>query len=85
MVHFLIFPNSDLRRASINPNYLTPDVYMCDLILERKGPRKTDVMTGRLFFQSSTNLKDFQRALTGYKVKVDLSVSPNSPDFVLAN
>ncbi|KAJ8059582.1 hypothetical protein OCU04_011237 [Sclerotinia nivalis] len=69
------FRELDLRRASIRPNYLTPGVYMCDLILERGQSRGSDVTTGRLFFQGSTNLKEFQRALTGYKVLVDFERS----------
>ncbi|KAF7855406.1 hypothetical protein EAF04_010149 [Stromatinia cepivora] len=65
------FRELDLRRASIRPNYFTPDVYMCDLFLERRQSRGTNVTTGHLFFPGSTNLKEFQRALTGYKVLVD--------------
>ncbi|RAL65480.1 hypothetical protein DID88_001046 [Monilinia fructigena] len=65
------FREVNLLRASIHPNYLTPDVFMCDIILEKKQLRRTDVTTGCLFFQSSTNLKEFMRAFTGYKVLVD--------------
>ncbi|KAF5868485.1 uncharacterized protein Bfra_012396 [Botrytis fragariae] len=65
------FRELDLRRASIHPNYLTPGIYMCDLILERKLHGRPDITNGRLFFQSSTSLKEFQRALTGFKVLVD--------------
>ncbi|ATZ49496.1 hypothetical protein BCIN_04g06360 [Botrytis cinerea B05.10] len=65
------FRELDLRRASIYPNYLTPGIYMCDLTLERKLRGRSIITSGCLFFQSSTNLKEFQRALTGYKVLVD--------------
>ncbi|QSZ32061.1 hypothetical protein DSL72_001630 [Monilinia vaccinii-corymbosi] len=65
------FRNVNLLRASIYPSYPTPDIYKCDIILERKLPNRTDVITGCLFFQSSTNLKEFQKALTGYNVLVD--------------
>lgn len=47
---------------------------MCDLTLERKLRGRSIITSGCLFFQSSTNLKEFQRALTGYKVLVDLFV-----------
>ncbi|ESZ90970.1 hypothetical protein SBOR_8633 [Sclerotinia borealis F-4128] len=59
------FRELDLRRASIHLSYLTPDVYMCALILERNRLGRIDVTTGCLFFQSSTDMKGFQRALTG--------------------
>ncbi|TGO83762.1 hypothetical protein BPOR_0596g00040 [Botrytis porri] len=65
------FRELDLRRASIHPNYLTPGIYMCHLTLERKLRGRTDIPSGRLFFESSIRLKEFQRALTGYKVLVD--------------
>ncbi|KAF7946175.1 hypothetical protein EAE96_009178 [Botrytis aclada] len=65
------FRELDLRRASIRPDYFTPGIYMCELTLERKLHGRPDITRGRLFFQSSTNLKEFQRALTGYKVLVD--------------
>ncbi|KAF7896512.1 hypothetical protein EAF00_006526 [Botryotinia globosa] len=65
------FRELDLRRASIHPNYLTPGIYMCDLTLERKLRGRPEIANGRLFFQSSTSLKEFQKALTGYRVLVD--------------
>ncbi|KAI9642689.1 hypothetical protein NHQ30_008420 [Ciborinia camelliae] len=65
------FREVDLRRASIRPNYLTPDVHLCDLIMDKKRPGSSETGTGCLSFQTSTSLKGFLRALTGYKVLVD--------------
>ncbi|TEY36168.1 hypothetical protein BOTCAL_0563g00040 [Botryotinia calthae] len=68
---FLAFRGLDLRKASIHPNYHPVGSYMCDLTLERKLRGRPDITSGRLSFQSSKDLKEFQRVLTGYKVLVD--------------